>query len=77
MSIQRSDKVTIEMCYHKGDDKDPCINPPMWKLKTVDGSYRFKVCDAHLAWCIRLCGFPALVDTYETSKIKNEEKVDD
>lgn len=62
---QYKESRTIEMCYHKGEDRDPCTNAPTWKLKSQSKGYRFKVCDLHLAWCIRFCGYPALVDAYE------------
>lgn len=65
MSRDREDKQTVEMCYHKGENRDPCTNAPQWKLKNAEKGYRFKVCDAHLAWCIRFCGYPAIVDAYE------------
>lgn len=64
MSKDRGEKQTVEMCYHKGDNRDPCTNAPTWKLKNPEKG-RYKVCDTHLAWGIRLCGFPALVDKYE------------
>lgn len=61
----KEEKPTVEMCYHKGDNRDPCVLSPTWKLKSTVNGYRFKVCDTHLAWCIRFCGYPALVDKYE------------
>jgi hypothetical protein len=64
MREPRKEKPTIDMCYYRNPDSgDPCVCTPAWKLK--GDKYRFKVCDGHLAWGIRLSGLPALVDKYE------------
>jgi hypothetical protein len=58
---EKRETVTIDMCYYRGVRKSqPCANPPLWRLKGE--KYRFKVCDEHLAWGIRLSGMPALVE---------------
>jgi hypothetical protein len=68
MSDRKNERVTIHMCYFREGNKDPCTNNPEWKLESTAKIYRFKVCDEHLAWGIRLCGFPALVDQWAPDK---------
>lgn len=60
---EKKEKPTIDMCYYKEGPEGPCTEAPQWKLKGE--TKRFKVCDQHLAWGIRLSGYPALVDKYE------------
>lgn len=69
----RDDKITVEMCFHKGEKREPCVEDPKWKLSNVESGYRFKVCDTHLAWAIRLCGAPAMVDEYHPRAVTREE----
>jgi len=76
---EREEKITVEMCYHKSERKDPCCELPKWKLQNTDSGRKFKVCDIHLAWGIRLCGAPAMVDEYspreKTREIMPEKKI--
>ena len=61
---ERKEKPTIDMCYFRDETfRNPCACSPSWKLE--GDKYRFKVCDEHLAWGIRLSGLPARVDKYE------------
>lgn len=64
---------TIELCFFKEGMHRNCSNKPTWKLSGQSDSLRFKVCDDHLAWGIRLCGFPALVDGHRPIGQKEEE----
>lgn len=50
-----------------------CGHKPAWKLSGKSDALRFKVCDEHLAWGIRLCGFPALVDAHKPRNMTDEE----
>lgn len=65
----REEKPTVEMCYHRGENKDPCAQIPTWKVSNSEKGYRFKVCDVHLAWSLRLCGLPAIVEEYDCKVI--------
>ncbi len=60
----RPKKKTVDLCYHKQDDGSPCEEKVMWKLKSEENGRTFKVCDRHLAWGIRLSGYPAYVDVF-------------
>lgn len=74
---EKRESPTVDMCYFRGVRKSqPCSNAPSWKLK--GDKHRFKVCDEHLAWGIRLSGVPALVETYEPDPLRRnaEEKTD-
>lgn len=66
---ERKEKPTVDMCYFREEGtRDPCTCTPAWKLR--GDKYRFKVCDLHLAWGIRLSGLPALVDKHELNSPK-------
>lgn len=70
MREKRKEKPTIDMCYYRDSESgNLCSDSPSWKVK--GDKYRFKICDKHLAWGIRLSGLPALVDKYEPA---NPEK---
>jgi len=70
---EKRESPTIDMCYFRGIKKSqPCTQTPQWRLK--GDKHRFKVCDEHLAWGIRLSGFPALVEKYETDPHKRQEE---
>jgi hypothetical protein len=70
---EKRETPTIDMCYYRGVRKSqPCSHPPLWRLKGE--KYRFKVCDEHLAWGIRLSGMPALVEKFEPDLAKRLEQ---
>lgn len=69
---ERNEKPTIDMCYYKEGPEGPCVETPQWKLKGE--TKRFKVCDHHLAWGIRLSGYPALVDKYDLPPPREQVK---
>jgi len=55
---------TVDLCFFKEEDGSPCSMSVSWKLKASKSGDSFKVCDAHLAWGIRLSGAPALVEEF-------------
>ena len=64
---------TIEVCFYKEGATRLCSKKPMWKIEGSTESLKFKVCDDHLAWAIRLSGYPALVDAHAIPGTKEEE----
>jgi hypothetical protein len=62
--VEKREKVTIDMCFHLDEKRDPCTELPRWKLKNDKGRV-LKACDAHLADGLRRCGLPARVDEYD------------
>lgn len=62
--MEKREKVTIEMCFHHDEERNPCTETPQWKLKNDKGRI-LKACDVHLADGLRRCGLPALVEAYE------------
>jgi len=67
---ERKEKPTIDMCFHKeAGSGNLCKHKPTWKLKGE--KHKFKVCDEHLAWGIRICGLPAMVDKYDPNPEKS------
>ena len=64
---------TIEVCFYKEGFKRLCSNKPSWKIEGPVESLKFKVCDEHLAWAIRLSGYPALVDAHVSPGSKGED----
>jgi hypothetical protein len=70
---EKKSSPTIEVCFYKEGPKRLCGLRPTWKIEGSTESLKFKVCDDHLAWAIRLSGFPALVDAHVAPAIKEEE----
>jgi len=64
---------TLEVCFYKEGSKRLCSNKPSWKIEGASESLKFKVCDEHLAWAIRLSGYPALVDAHIAPGTKDED----
>lgn len=61
------------MCFYKEGLTRHCSNKPMWKVSGVGEGLKFKVCDEHLAWGIRLSGYPALIDSHTAMSSKDED----
>lgn len=73
---EKREKPTVEMCYFRQEKtNEPCVESPTWKLQGA--KHKFKCCDAHLAWGIRLSGYPAMVDKYEPADNNNKKSEPD
>lgn len=55
-------KKTLRFCSYRTEDKILCTITPTWRLFNENKRMKMRVCDEHLAWGIRECGYPALVD---------------
>lgn len=73
MGREKKSTPTIEVCFYKEGPKRLCSGKPTWKIEGSSESLKFKVCDEHLAWAIRLSGFPALVDAHVPPSLKEED----
>lgn len=73
MKPKQSSSPTIELCFFKEGLHRHCSNKPTWRLMGQSDTLRFKVCDEHLAWGIRFCGYPALVDAHTSINSSDED----
>lgn len=64
---------TKEMCFFREGHLRRCSSKPLWKLQGQLEVQKFKVCDEHLAWGIRLCGCPAMVNVHHPVGLKDED----
>lgn len=74
--MTKDNKTTTELCFFREGINRKCSNSPSWKISGKTETLRFKVCDEHLAWAIRLSGYPALVDVHKSfvGRTKDEQE---